>query len=172
MQEHYKTKTNHGGLAEIVFTDKARKSGTINGNAFSWDVIEVKKKRFHILSGNRSYTAEVVKADMETKSFTILVNNNKYIVEVKDRFDELLRQMGMDKLAKSGVQEVKAPMPGMVLNVLVSAGDEVMKGDALLVLEAMKMENIIKSPRDGKLKTVKAVKGSAVEKNQILVVFE
>jgi biotin carboxyl carrier protein len=96
-----------------------------------------------IISGTKSFTAEVVKADL-----------------------------GMDKLAAVGVQEVKAPMPGMVLNIIVSTGDEVKKGDALLVLEAMKMENIIKSPRDGKVKTVKAIKGTAVEKNQSLIVFE
>jgi biotin carboxyl carrier protein len=62
-------------------------------------------------------------------------------------------------------------MPGMVLNVLVNEGQTVKKGDALLVLEAMKMENILKSPAEGTIKKITAVKGTAVEKNQILIQF-
>ncbi|MCG3167557.1 MAG: hypothetical protein POELPBGB_03350 [Bacteroidia bacterium] len=172
MEELFKAKINNGKETEVVFTDKNRKSGTVNGAGFAWDMIEVKKNMFHIISGTKSFTAEVVKADLVAKTFTILVNGNKYTVDVKDKFDALLHELGMDKLTATGVQEVKAPMPGMVLNINVAAGDEVKKGDALLVLEAMKMENIIKSPRDGKVKIVKAVKGSAVEKNQSLIVFE
>lgn len=171
MHETYKAKINTKE-SEIIFTDKSRKSGLINGADFSWDMIDVKKNMFHIISGTKSFTAEIVKADLAAKTFTILVNGHKYNVDVKDRFDVLLKELGMDKLIQAGVQEVKAPMPGMVLTINVSAGDEVKKGDALLVLEAMKMENIIKSPRDGKVKTVKALKGTAVEKNQSLIVFE
>jgi biotin carboxyl carrier protein len=172
MEELFKAKINNGKETEVIFTDKSRKSGAVNGAGFAWDMIEVKKNTFHIISGTKSFTAEVMKADLATKTFTILVNGHKYTVEVKDKFDALLHELGMDKLTATGVQEVKAPMPGMVLNINVEAGDEVKKGDALLVLEAMKMENIIKSPRDGKVKTVKAVKGTAVEKNQSLIVFE
>ena len=172
MEEQFKAKVNNTENVDVLFTEKNRKSGKVNGKDFSWDMIEVKKNMFHILSGNKSFTAEIVKADLTTKTFTILVNGHKYNIDVKDKFDALLHEMGMDKLAQTGVQEVKAPMPGMVLNINVSAGSEVKKGDPLLVLEAMKMENIIKSPRDGKIKTVKAVKGTAVEKNQALVVFE
>ena len=172
MEELFKAKINNGKESEVVFTDKSRKSGSVNGARFAWDMIEVKKNMFHILSGTKSFTAEVVRADLTAKTFTILVNGHKYNVAVKDKFDALLHELGMDKLTQTGVQEVKAPMPGMVLTINVAVGDEVKKGDALLVLEAMKMENIIKSPRDGKVKSVKAVKGSAVEKNQSLIVFE
>jgi len=172
MEETFKAKINNGKETEIVFTDKNRKSGSANGNPFAWDMIEVKKNMFHIISGTKSFTAEVVKADLAAKTFTILVNGHKYTVDVKDKFDALLHELGMDKLAVPEVQEVKSPMPGMVLNIHVSVGQEVKKGDALLVLEAMKMENNIKSPRDGKIKVVKAIKGTAVEKNQSLIVFE
>jgi biotin carboxyl carrier protein len=60
-------------------------------------------------------------------------------------------------------------MPGLVLNVLVSDGQSVAKGDAVLVLEAMKMENIIKAPADGVVKKVAVVKGDKVEKNQVMI---
>ena len=79
--------------------------------------------------------------------------------------------MGLDNLAVKKVNDVKAPMPGMVLNILVKEGDEVKKGDALIILEAMKMENILKSPSDGHIKKIAINKGVAVEKNQILIQF-
>jgi biotin carboxyl carrier protein len=63
-------------------------------------------------------------------------------------------------------------MPGLVLDVRVKEGDEVKKGDPLLVLEAMKMENILKSPAHAKIKKINVNKGQAVEKNQVLVSFE
>lgn len=60
-------------------------------------------------------------------------------------------------------------MPGMVLQVMVESGQQIKKGDAIVVLEAMKMENILKSPSDGVVKTVKVIKGDKVEKNQVMV---
>ena len=63
-------------------------------------------------------------------------------------------------------------MPGKVLEVKVAAGDEVAAGDALLVLEAMKMENVLRAPRDGKIERVYAPVGEAVEKGAVLVTYE
>ena len=62
-------------------------------------------------------------------------------------------------------------MPGLVLSVLVTEGDEVKKGDNLLVLEAMKMENMIKSPTDGIIKKIEIKQGNKVEKNELLISF-
>ena len=69
------------------------------------------------------------------------------------------------------VNEIKAPMPGLVVKVLVEPQHEVKKGDPVLILEAMKMENIIKSPCDGVIKSINTSKGSAVEKNHTLISF-
>ncbi|MDB5143897.1 MAG: gcdC, partial [Mucilaginibacter sp.] len=69
------------------------------------------------------------------------------------------------------VSEIKAPMPGLVLKLFVSEGTEVKKGDNLFILEAMKMENIIKSPADVTVKTVKIKPGDKVEKGQVLLTF-
>ncbi|HSH65835.1 MAG TPA: acetyl-CoA carboxylase biotin carboxyl carrier protein subunit, partial [Bacteroidia bacterium] len=69
------------------------------------------------------------------------------------------------------INEIKAPMPGLVLDIRVNEGDSIQKGDAVIVLEAMKMENIIKSPVDGTIKKINVKKGLAVEKNQVLVQF-
>lgn len=147
------------------------KGGKIDGNKFSWDLLEIKKGTFHIIKDNRSFEAEVISADIKAKSFVIKVNNNKYSISVKDKYDELLHSLGMDNLAAQKVNDIKAPMPGLVLNIIVEEGTVVKKGDALLVLEAMKMENILKSPADGVVKKVNVKKGVAVEKNQVLINF-
>lgn len=79
--------------------------------------------------------------------------------------------MGFDNTKRNKMLEIKAPMPGLVLNVMVEEGQEVNKGDNLLVLEAMKMENIIKSPSSGNVKKIRVNKGDKVEKNEILIQF-
>jgi|ERR1051326_5607504 biotin carboxyl carrier protein len=155
----------------VEFSHDNISSGRLNGKAFEWDVIAIKDGSFHVIKNDRSYSVEVVKADHETKSFVIAVNGNKYTLEVKDKYDELLHSLGMDNLAGGKVNEIKAPMPGLVLDVRVGEGHEVKKGDAVLVLEAMKMENILKSPTDGIVKKINVQKGTAVEKNQVLILF-
>jgi biotin carboxyl carrier protein len=142
---------------------------SVDGSVVTPDIIEIRKGKFHILNNNRSYTAEVVSFDKESKTFTIRVNSNQYVVDVKDRFDDLLTKLGIDAGAGKKVNDIKAPMPGMVLNVMVENGQEIKKGDALVVLEAMKMENILKSPADGIVRKILVIKGDKVEKNQIMV---
>jgi biotin carboxyl carrier protein len=88
-----------------------------------------------------------------------------------DQFDELLHQLGMDNLTTATISEIKAPMPGLVLRILASEGQEVQKGGNLLVLEAMKMENIIKAPANVMIKSVKINPGDKVEKNQVMMIF-
>lgn len=164
-----KVKVNNKNEHTIVLENPS--AGTIDGKAFEWDVIEVKNGSFHVIKDNRSYNVEVIKADVAEKSFLVNVNGNKYQLNVKDKFDELLKSLGFDNLNTSKVNEIKAPMPGLVLDIRVAEGDIVKKGDPVLVLEAMKMENIIKSPTDGTIKKINVKKGVAVEKNQVLINF-
>ena len=168
----YKAKSLSGKESQFEITFENKNMGTLNGKPFEWDIVEEKPGRFHILKNNKSYTAEIVSADIAEKKCTIKVNGNNYSFELKDRFDELLKNLGMDKLVGASVKEIKAPMPGLVLNILVKVGDSVKKGDAILVLEAMKMENNIKSQTDGTVKKIAVEKGNAVEKNQVMVLFE
>lgn len=156
---------------EHVIEMENSSSGSIDNTPFSWDVIEVKDGSFHVIKDNRSYTVEVIKADTAEKSFLVSVNGNKYQLNVKDKYDELLKSLGLDNMKLNKVNEIKAPMPGLVLDIRVSEGSEVKKGDPILVLEAMKMENILKSPTDGIVKKINVKKGVAVEKNQVLINF-
>lgn len=159
-------KFNH----EVEFDSQSGKL-IANGNSIDIDLSETKKGSFHILKNNVSYTVEVIEADYSTKSFSIKVNGNNYTVVVKDKFDSLLHDLGMDLSGGTKASEIKAPMPGLVLDIRVTAGQQINKGDPILVLEAMKMENILKSPADGIIKTISVTKGDKVEKNTVLVTF-
>ncbi|MFM9052827.1 MAG: biotin/lipoyl-containing protein [Bacteroidota bacterium] len=152
-----------------VEADSGRLS--VDGKPVHVDMLEFRKGRFHIVRDNRSYTAEVVSVNLEEKTFVIGVNNNLYTLKVRDKYDDLLREMGIDVSTSKKVNDMKAPMPGLVLNVMVCENQSVSKGDAILVLEALKMENIIKAPADGVVKRVAVTKGDKVEKNQVMVVM-
>lgn len=157
---------------KIEFDKGETASGIVNEQSFCLDIDKENKGRFHIIRDNKTYTADVLKVNYETKEFTIKVNGSKYEIAVKDRMDELLKEMGMEGLAEVKIASVKAPMPGLVLDIMVEPGQEVLKGEPVLILEAMKMENIIKSPADAVVKSIASSKGNAVEKNEILVNFE
>ncbi len=144
---------------------------TVNGEMFQWDLSKISDGHFHILHQQKSYRAEVVKVEAATKTCVIKINGRTYPVELKDKFDLLLEKMGMNSHAASKVNNVKAPMPGLIIDLKVKEGDVVKANDVLLILEAMKMENIIKSPGEGIVKSVKVKKGDSVEKSQVLIEF-
>ena len=136
---------------------------------FDWDFIEVEPGRFNIIYEHRSVAAVILAADYENKSFSVRINSHVFNLTVKDRFDILAEQLGFSSKVAKKANDIKAPMPGMVLSVLVEEGQEVSKGESVLILEAMKMENVIKAPADCKVKLVKVKQGQAVEKNQVLI---
>ncbi|HYV90227.1 MAG TPA: biotin/lipoyl-containing protein [Chitinophagales bacterium] len=162
----YKVKVNEQAEQRIEISSKGI---SLDGKNIDWDQIEIGKNRFNILKDNRSHTCEVLSADVQKKSFEIKVNGKIFRAEVKDRFDDLLHELGMDKAATHKVNIIKAPMPGLVLKLIVREGDELKAGDSLLILEAMKMENVIKSPGAGRVKMMKVKERDAVEKNQVLI---
>jgi biotin carboxyl carrier protein len=151
--------------------DRQGANVVVNDNTVNADIKQLNELLYHVIKDNGSYNAEVVSFDREAKTAEIKVNNTVYKVSAKDQFDVLLDKMGLSNLMTAKVSEIKAPMPGMVLKVLVEEGAEVKKGDNLFVLEAMKMENIIKSPADVTVKSIKIKPGDKVEKGQILIVF-
>lgn len=142
---------------------------TLNSDQFDWDIAAINERSFNILYNNRSYEATVLGADYATKTFEIRLSRTTYTVHLKDRFDLLAERLGFDSGAGQAFNQVKAPMPGLVLEVLVKEGDVVSKGDSVLILEAMKMENVIKAEGDATVKTIHVSKGDAVEKNAILI---
>jgi biotin carboxyl carrier protein len=164
----YKIKVNGKYNYDI---DKAGERLLINADKIDADIRQLSHSAWHIIKAMQSYNVEVVNFNSADKTAEIKVNNHIYTVTAKDQFDLLLDKMGLSNLVNAKVSELKAPMPGMVLNVFVTEGAEIKKGDNLFILEAMKMENIIKSPDDVVVKTVKIKPGDKVEKGQVLLQF-
>ena len=143
----------------------------VNGQPVAWDIKRIQEGYFHILLENRSYRAEIVEMDSARKTFLIKINGRNYPLVLKDKFDLLLEKMGMNTNAGAKVNNVRAPMPGLIIDLKVKNGDTVKAGDPLLILEAMKMENIIKAPGNATVRSVKVSMGEGVEKNQVLIEF-
>ncbi len=145
---------------------------SLDGKIVETDIVKIGVDKYHVLFNDGSFTIELLEKSETGKELSIAINGKRQTVSVKDDFDELLHKLGMDNLNQKKMNEVKAPMPGLVLRVMVKVGDTIKTGDALLVLEAMKMENIIKATGEGVVKKVVAQIKQAVEKNQVLIVME
>lgn len=127
---------------------------------------------WHILKNNKAYIVEIVHHDFANKHLQLKLNGKLYTIQLADEYDLLVKKLGLSTISSVKVDEVKAPMPGLVLDVAVSIGQVVKKGDGLLILEAMKMENVIKSAGDGIVKDILVEKGAAVDKGQLLIQLE
>ncbi|WP_191859843.1 acetyl-CoA carboxylase biotin carboxyl carrier protein subunit [Hanstruepera ponticola] len=136
------------------------------------DAVATSKNTYHVLENNSSYKAEILNANFNNKTYEVKVNNTVYNVEISDFLDQLIKDMGFEIGATKHVNDIKAPMPGLILDINIHVGQEVKEDDTLLILEAMKMENVLTSPRDGVIKTISVAKGDAVDKNQLLIEFE
>ncbi len=144
----------------------------LNNEPFSWDLRHISENHFHIIKDNQSYNAELVEADYAEKIFKLKINGTIHTVNLKNRTDLLLEKMGMSSTATAKLNNLKAPMPGLIFEMKVQVGDEIKKGDVLLILVAMKMENAIKAAGDGKVKSIKVNINDSVEKGQLIMEFE
>lgn len=136
------------------------------------DLVKKKDGSFHIIEGLKSYTAHLQAADFAAKEFEIQVNGTVYAVRIEDEQDLLVKALGFNTALQQKALDIKAPMPGLVLEVAVEVGQEIAEGDTLLILEAMKMENVIKSNAPCVVKSIEVEHGEAVEKGQLLITFE
>ena len=152
-------------IGEQSFPISNEESKALDAKALSSD-------HLHIISNNKNYNAHLISMDMVNRKMTVNVNGAEYITEIKDEYDDLLHEMGLDVVPEQKMTDVKAPMPGLVLQVMVKIGDTIAKGDNLVILEAMKMENVLQAEGDGVVKSIGVNKGDTVEKTQVLIEME
>lgn len=136
------------------------------------DAIQTSVDSYHVLINNKPYKAQVVASDFHNKQYEIRINSRRYTVDIADKLDVLIADMGFSLASSSNISSIEAPMPGLILDINVHVGQEVNEDDALLVLEAMKMENIITAPRHGIIKAIHASKGNPVDRGHLLIEFE
>jgi biotin carboxyl carrier protein len=165
-------------MYKIIIGDKSFNIGIedkrveIDGKAVDLDLSQLGPNKYNLIFNYKSYNLEVVSQDKHSGEVAVKVNNRLIKVVVKTALDKLLSKMGLNNNNVAHTKDIGAPMPGLILDVVVKEGDEVVKGDKLLVLEAMKMENIIKSPGSGKVKSIVVSKGDSVDSGQKLIHFE
>jgi len=136
------------------------------------NAVEVEKSLFHILDNNKAVEAEIIHRDFDTKQYYIRINTNTYKVKIDNPLDQLINKLGFSAGSSKKLNDIKAPMPGIIIGIEVKKGDQIKEGDTLLILEAMKMENAIVSSKDATVKSILVKKGDTVEKNKLLIELE
>lgn len=143
-------------------------------NDFKFDVKTAKRidGGFDITINSENKIADIVNIDKEQKIITIRIENKKYSIQIKEPIDLLLENLGINIKHEKKINNLKAPMPGLISKILVAKGDIVKQGEPLLVLEAMKMENVFKASHDVTIKSLNIQEKQAVEKGAVLIEFE
>lgn len=162
-------KTDKGNSFQIESSEEAL---LVNHIPADYNIATLPNGMISLLFEGKSYTALLKKVDEGEKKITLSLNGKDFSFTIQEPIDLLLEQMGMSGLAARKAESVKAPMPGKVLKVMAQPGQEVQKGDGLLILEAMKMENVLKATQAATVKQVLIQEGVAVEKGAVLIEME
>jgi acetyl/propionyl-CoA carboxylase alpha subunit len=140
---------------------------TVDGVIYQIDFGEVSEHTvYSLLVDNRSYEAFVYPSE---EGWQVLLLGTQYELTVEDEREKRLRASLGGRIAENVEFHLKAPMPGLVVAIPVSDGQTVSKGDVLVVLESMKMQNELKSPRSGKISRVRVKPGDSVELRETLL---
>jgi len=145
-----------------------KETATSEGAAIRW----IDHRFFTLDFEGEEYHGEVISDLSEAQQLVLKINHRVFHIRKKHALDELIHQLGMDKPKVRKIKSFNAPMPGRIINVLVAVGEDVDTGTPLISLEAMKMENTLKSSGIGKVKTIHVAAGAVVEKGAALFEFE
>ncbi len=137
-----------------------------------WDVTETSDGKLHFILDGQSFTANLVYGDTYEKQYSVEVNGQRFDIRMQDELDQLIHKLGMKSASRKDSNHILAPMPGLVVKILVSPGDILEAGQPVLILEAMKMENVLKAGGAGRVQEIRIEPGNTVEKNQLLVSIE
>ncbi|MFB6457409.1 biotin/lipoyl-containing protein [Chitinophaga sp. Hz27] len=143
-----------------------------NDQEVDWSAVKLPSGDYSIIMDGFSYQAQVLKVDREAKTVLLQIGQQQHEVTIEEPIDQLLAAMGIKDAMARKVNDIKAPMPGLILKVLVTPGQAIKKGDPVLILEAMKMENVFKAASDAVVKEIKVAERTAVEKGEVLIVLE
>ncbi|MBM3452939.1 MAG: acetyl-CoA carboxylase biotin carboxyl carrier protein subunit [Bacteroidetes bacterium] len=141
---------------------------TSKGAAIAWE----NHQFFTLEYQGKIYHGEILENNIESNMIKLKLNHAIYEVRKKGNLDDLIASLGMDKPKVKRIKELQAPMPGRILQLFVVAGQDVGVGDSILSLEAMKMENVLKSDGIGIVKKIQFEIGDVVDKGAVLIEFE
>ena len=143
----------------------------IDNDEANYDLLKNGDNGYHLIYNNQSFNIEVLNKDTHSGELILKINGRVIPTQLQNKLADLLKKMGMDNNKKK-LKDLKAPMPGLVLDIMVKEGEEVTEGQELIVLEAMKMENAIKSPQDGIIDKIQIDKQDKIDKNHTLLSFQ
>lgn len=154
-------------------------SASVN-DQFQFHLSEEEKISFQKAEGNRirgfdgrdAVDCNLIESDFASKKYSFRIHATHYEVSLKNELQLLIDELGLAVAVSSVSNELKAPIPGLITDILVEPGASVKEGEGLLILEAMKMENKLTSDHDGVIKSIAVKKGDTVEKGMILIEFE
>lgn len=140
---------------------------SVDGKVYEVDFESVSGQPvYSLIVDGKSHESYVAQVD---DIWQVLMRGRLYPVSVEDEREKRLRAAAGGGVAETGEFHLKAPMPGLVVTIPVAEGQEVKKGQVLLILESMKMQNELKSPRDGRVNRIKVKAGESVEQRQTLL---
>ncbi len=142
----------------------------IDGKEFAYKILSLNDNQIVLKINDKIYNA--VFSQKSSERFDVLVKGQNFEVETLTELQKKSKELKAQQMKNSGETYIKAPMPGLLLKMEVSVGDEVTPGTSLFILEAMKMENEIKSEIPGVVKEIKATQGEAVEKGATVLIIE
>ncbi|MBK7934630.1 MAG: hypothetical protein KA956_06470 [Pyrinomonadaceae bacterium] len=145
-------------------------TATVDGREYKLDVSEPEKEVLLVKNANKVSQVFVSPKAGSVSEFGVTIHGQALDVEIID--PKRLRGAGDDHDSIDGLAEIKTAMPGKVVRILVELGADVEKGDGIIVVEAMKMQNELKSPKDGTVKEIRAAEGQTVNAGEVLVVIE
>lgn len=126
---------------------------------------------FSLTFNGKQFHGEVLTEDTESNFLKLKINHRIIEVRKKGELDDLIAALGMDVPKVKQLRELQAPMPGRIVNIAVSIGQELAVGDEIVSLEAMKMENVLKAEGVGVVKTILIEPNQVVEKGTVLIEF-
>ncbi len=138
----------------------------------SLDALHTSTSKYHVLKEGKPFAVEIVSNSFYNRSYKIKVKNETYEVVLKNELDQQIAAMGFSLGSAKNISNIIAPMPGLILDIHVKEGELVTEDSPLLILEAMKMENVITSPREGVIKSIDVKMGDTVDKKQLLISYE
>ncbi len=162
----------------VISLNEGKKSVSYSGNSrivvdkneYECDLIHLEGQNYILKVNNNFY--EVTTNKLDNDRFSVLINGCLFEIEVRSSLQEKARELLQQKAPAHQRTEVKAPMPGMILKIKKNVSDNIIQGETILILEAMKMENDLRAPRQGIIKEIFVQEGTAVEKGAVLFTIE
>lgn len=150
-----------------------KKNGTYTqgGKAIDATLEQVSAHHWRATSAGTTQEVFIHHIDRAKGEVTLSINGKKTTIHIRSRMERLLKELGMEGALTPKIDSLNAPMPGLIHSLHVAEGDEVKQGDSVLILEAMKMENVIKSPTDGTIAKILVQQGASVEKGEVMLKY-